>query len=295
MKTNGICTYCKNSYTSGGITRHLKACKARQAALEKQQGNAPIFHLRVQDQHLPYYWMNIEISGKSTLYDLDQFLRDIWLECCGHLSSFSIGNIDYESSLDADYLEAPFPGEFADPNLPPLPPDFDITKILRPPEEVAKILGASIEQVEALFELLRNPPPEPPSFFSSPIPMFMGDFGLGGREQRDMSATLETVLKDGLEFDHIYDYGSSNELTLRVQEIRMGKISQREVNILARNDAPDYTCVDCENRKAVAICVGCSWFDYKAVLCEKCAKNHEQYSVLPLVNSPRTGVCGYIG
>ncbi|MCI0710011.1 MAG: hypothetical protein L0154_07590 [Chloroflexi bacterium] len=299
MKTNGVCAYCKNSYTGSGMTRHLKACKARQEAIEKQKGSTPIFHLRIQDDYLSQYWMNIEISGKSTLYDLDQFLRDIWLECCGHLSSFAIGDTDYESSLEDDYLldEPFFEGPF-DPNLPPLPPGFDITKILRPPEEVAKILGVPIEQVKELFEMLRTPPPAPPSFFSSPMPMFMGDFGLGDfkrREQRDMSATLESVLKDDMEFGHIYDFGSSTELTLKVQEIRKGKMAKSDINIMARNDAPQYMCVECGRKKAVVICAGCSWPGNITALCENCSKNHDEYSLLPLVNSPRTGVCGYTG
>lgn len=42
------------------------------------------------------YWLIIEISENTSLKELDQFLRDIWLECCGHLSAFEIGGIQYE-------------------------------------------------------------------------------------------------------------------------------------------------------------------------------------------------------
>jgi len=31
----------------------------------------------------------LKVSGNSKLEELDQFLRDIWLECCGHMSAFS--------------------------------------------------------------------------------------------------------------------------------------------------------------------------------------------------------------
>ena len=31
------------------------------------------------------------MKGSATLGDLDDYLRAIWLECCGHLSQFSIG------------------------------------------------------------------------------------------------------------------------------------------------------------------------------------------------------------
>ena len=36
------------------------------------------------------YWMYVEVLEYTTLADLDQFLRGIWLECCGHLSEFNI-------------------------------------------------------------------------------------------------------------------------------------------------------------------------------------------------------------
>ena len=43
------------------------------------------------------YWPIIEIREDATLKNVDKFLRDIWLECCGHLSSFEIEGISYES------------------------------------------------------------------------------------------------------------------------------------------------------------------------------------------------------
>lgn len=39
---------------------------------------------------------------KSTLRALDDFLRDIWLECCGHLSRFKIGKQSFSSYPDRD-------------------------------------------------------------------------------------------------------------------------------------------------------------------------------------------------
>ena len=34
------------------------------------------------------------MRGSATLADLDHYLRAIWLECCGHLSRFSVGGWD---------------------------------------------------------------------------------------------------------------------------------------------------------------------------------------------------------
>jgi len=33
----------------------------------------------------------MQVKDNAALSDLDSFLRDIWLECCGHLSAFEIG------------------------------------------------------------------------------------------------------------------------------------------------------------------------------------------------------------
>jgi len=39
------------------------------------------------------------MPARATLTDLDGFLRDIWLECCGHLSAFDIGTVRYELDI----------------------------------------------------------------------------------------------------------------------------------------------------------------------------------------------------
>lgn len=36
----------------------------------------------------PEYWINIIISADAELNELDEILRDLWLECCGHASEF---------------------------------------------------------------------------------------------------------------------------------------------------------------------------------------------------------------
>jgi hypothetical protein len=45
----------------------------------------------VQDAWSGDYWLDLEVIGARKLQDLDQYLRAIWLECCGHMSRFSAG------------------------------------------------------------------------------------------------------------------------------------------------------------------------------------------------------------
>jgi hypothetical protein len=77
------------------MTKHLSACPARRAAIEQaEQQNIPtepLYHLFVEDAHDPYFWLHLEMRGSSTLKELDNYLRAIWLECCDHLSEFYIG------------------------------------------------------------------------------------------------------------------------------------------------------------------------------------------------------------
>jgi hypothetical protein len=88
------------------MTRHLQACEARKAAMQaplvKEGSRArprttKIFHIKVQATYLPEYWLHLEVPGDERLQTLDQFLRDIWLECCGHLSQFIIEDVYYQS------------------------------------------------------------------------------------------------------------------------------------------------------------------------------------------------------
>lgn len=39
-------------------------------------------------------------ASSANMQQLDQFIRDIWVECCGHLSAFECNGIQYESDPD---------------------------------------------------------------------------------------------------------------------------------------------------------------------------------------------------
>ena len=94
-QTRGQCTYCKRTYAKSGMLRHLPACSQRHEAIEEadeQTGaNEYLFHLRAQDAWSGDFWLDWEVRGSATLQQIDEYLRAIWLECCGHLSRFSIG------------------------------------------------------------------------------------------------------------------------------------------------------------------------------------------------------------
>lgn len=94
-QSRGKCAFCGHETTKGSMVRHLVKCSQRKAQIEyaEEAAQAPeiLHHLRVQDAHGIEFWLDLEVRGSAKLKDIDRYLRTIWLECCGHLSRFSIG------------------------------------------------------------------------------------------------------------------------------------------------------------------------------------------------------------
>jgi hypothetical protein len=94
-QSRGKCAFCERELTKGGMARHLPTCPQRRelisAANQKPGKDQQLYHLQVQDAWQGDYWLHLEINGSANLTGLDRYLRAIWLECCGHLSQFSVG------------------------------------------------------------------------------------------------------------------------------------------------------------------------------------------------------------
>ena len=94
-QSRGHCAFCGQEIAKNGVTKHLAVCTQWQDAVakaeRKKRDNETMVHLRVQAAELPQFWLDLEIKGSATLRKLDEYLRAIWLECCGHLSQFSVG------------------------------------------------------------------------------------------------------------------------------------------------------------------------------------------------------------
>ncbi|MCI5130740.1 MAG: hypothetical protein D3904_04295 [Candidatus Electrothrix sp. EH2] len=114
-QTRGACAFCKRKMTGNGMVKHLSACPDRKKALDKcdqQAGKTEkIYHLKIQDSWLSDFWLHLEMRASATLKDLDSYLRSIWLECCGHLSQFSVGGWKSEEiAMDTDVGSIFHPG-----------------------------------------------------------------------------------------------------------------------------------------------------------------------------------------
>ena len=103
-ESKGICRFCYKSFSGKTMGRHLTSCKSKMEKDAKSAANKKekvlIYHIKISGYKV--YWLHIEIKAAKKLTDLDKFLRNIWCECCGHLSEFKIN--------DESYLY-PVPGE----------------------------------------------------------------------------------------------------------------------------------------------------------------------------------------
>ncbi len=79
----GKCHYCEKPYSKRSISRHLETHLKALPPVDRKKS----FHLRVEAG--PYF-LQLMVDGDARLEDVDRFLRQIWLECCGHLSQFCL-------------------------------------------------------------------------------------------------------------------------------------------------------------------------------------------------------------
>lgn len=126
-----------------------------------------------------------------------------------------------------------------------------------------------------------------------------GNWGERGRQVVAKSRRIADVFRPDVQLTHIYDFGTSSETTIKAIGQRVGApLSARPLALLARNLMPEASCIEC-GQPASHLCMECMYEDETAgTLCPQHAAGHphENYGEpFELVNSPRLGMCGYIG
>ncbi len=108
QQTRGECVYCGRTMTRSGMAKHLQTCPQRGAlqvtANQAKGREQTLYHLQVQDAWHGEYWLQLEMRGNASLEDLDTYLRAIWLECCGHLSAFTVGPYRYTQIIAGSWM-----------------------------------------------------------------------------------------------------------------------------------------------------------------------------------------------
>jgi hypothetical protein len=218
-QSSGTCQYCGEETVKSGMTKHLVKCEKRAQAIQTadagKQPEENLWHLRVQDAYGKDFWLDLELRGSTTLEKLDAYLRAIWLECCGHLSKFTVGGWG----------------------------GYDVAK---------------------------------------------------SRKADDVFAGENVLL-------HLYDFGTTSETEIRVIDSRKGSATTKHpIALMARNNMPERTCKEC-GKPAAYLCMEClieGDMDENPFLCEEHTEDHPHLNYgepVPLINSPRLGMCGYEG
>ena len=114
--STGTCTFCKGELAKNKMTQHLKSCKERLATLAthkapSQEKTTRWFHLLAEGQYNPHYWLHFELPASESLWTVDGFLKDLWIEDLDHLSGFTINGTDYSIDDPDDFYALPVGAE----------------------------------------------------------------------------------------------------------------------------------------------------------------------------------------
>lgn len=107
QQSRGVCRLCGETFSKGGMSNYLRACIERDASASTTRGvqaTNRLLRLAIQDRYAGAYWLHLEMPDSATPGLLDNYLRAIWLECCGHLSEFFFNETRYISYEDDDDL-----------------------------------------------------------------------------------------------------------------------------------------------------------------------------------------------
>jgi hypothetical protein len=82
-KTDAICFICGKTLVKTAAKNHI--------VKEHSDGGEECVLLKIEGAYDKEYWLYVDAPKKDALEELDDFLRQIWMECCGHMSVFYAG------------------------------------------------------------------------------------------------------------------------------------------------------------------------------------------------------------
>lgn len=140
--SEGHCHVCGGSLRADDVKSHAATCfmdavqsRYRVRDVKERYARSQPLMIWVRSEELRH-WMMLIVQPTTGLRQLDQFLRDLWLECCGHMSHFEIGGTQYSACV-------PGPGD---------PPLFD-TDLAEPDEQH---MVHTVEETTAMGQKFRH-------------------------------------------------------------------------------------------------------------------------------------------
>lgn len=225
ITSEGKCIYCGKMYKGTGILRHVKThLNKLETDYKGKKGKSYLLKVKAD-----VMFLILLVDENQSILEIDDFLRKIWLECCGHLSSF------HDPKKDIYY--------------PELKDDF-----------------------------------------------FFGDKEV--EEEDENEYIVKDIFHKGLKLEYDYDFGSTTRLFIDIAE-EYSIPEKKGIKLISRNEPLKIMCAKCQKKPAIEMCT-VHWGDNN-FFCEDCGEIHkeecedfEDYA-MPVVNSPRMGVCAYTG
>lgn len=106
LLTRGRCAACHGVFAKRQMLPHVGSCPKLQdspapPSKSKRRPAPPGWaHLLVEGPRAGAYWLHMGVNLAAPLEALDDMLRGVWLECCGHMSQFHVGDVRYVSHGD---------------------------------------------------------------------------------------------------------------------------------------------------------------------------------------------------
>jgi len=85
LKSEGKCLYCNELLSQAEILKHLAKHLAQMEKDATGDNQSNYCHVEVEANEM---FLHLLVKGDAPMKTIDKFLRDIWLECCGHMSEF---------------------------------------------------------------------------------------------------------------------------------------------------------------------------------------------------------------
>lgn len=246
IKSESKCLFCDKTFAKASINRHLQK-HLSEKSLHNKPGKSFLLKIETNPRWgASPYFLSIWIDGEATMGVLDTFLRQIWLECCGHMSAFVLSAKKRQGGGMLDIMDA-----------------YELLD------------KGKVKEYEEIMEDVNGQVP--------------------------LSRKTKNVFQKDLKLQYRYDFGSTTELQLTVVNDYPVKADQ-DLVLLSRNEPLELLCEKCDKSPAILICSVCNDYEDEGMFCSKCAKKHakscedfDDYAAMPVVNSPRMGICGYGG
>ncbi len=116
----GRCHLCGNAIRAEDVITHARSCVTTAVQtlinndLHSKHAANGTFLIWVRADEVRQ-WMMLAVRPTTTLLQLDQSLRNLWLECCGHMSRFEIGTTRYSAGRPGPGGTHLFAAYLADP------------------------------------------------------------------------------------------------------------------------------------------------------------------------------------